>query len=52
MKSVIRSNMLRGSKTNVGKVTLERSIPTLRWIVDELWDIEGEGHTSVEISRR
>lgn len=35
MKSVIRSNMLRGSSTNVGNVTLERSIPTLqriRWL--------------------
>ena len=30
MKSVMRSNMLRGSSTNVGKVTLDRSIPTLR----------------------
>jgi len=29
MKSVMRSNMLRGSSTNVGKVTLDRSIPTL-----------------------
>lgn len=29
MKSVIRSSMLRGSRTNVGKVTLDRSIPTL-----------------------
>jgi hypothetical protein len=29
MKSVIRSSILRGSSTNVGKVTLERSIPTL-----------------------
>ena len=29
IKSVIRSNMLRGSSTNVGKVTLDRSIPTL-----------------------
>lgn len=32
MKSVIRSNMLRGSSTNVGKVTLDRSIPTLEKI--------------------
>ena len=30
MKSVMRSNMLRGSSTKVGKVTLERSIPTLQ----------------------
>jgi hypothetical protein len=30
MKSVIRSSMLRGSSTNVGKVTLDRSIPTLQ----------------------
>jgi len=30
MKSVMRSNMLRGSSTNVGKVTLDRSIPTLQ----------------------
>ena len=30
MKSVIRSSMLRGSRTNVGKVTFERSMPTLR----------------------
>ena len=29
MKSVMRSNILRGSSTNVGKVTLDRSIPTL-----------------------
>ena len=29
MKSVMRSSMLRGSSTKVGKVTLERSIPTL-----------------------
>ena len=29
MKSVIRSSMLRGSRTNVGKVTLDKSIPTL-----------------------
>ena len=29
MKSVIRSSMLRGSSTNVGNVTLERSMPTL-----------------------
>jgi hypothetical protein len=29
MKSVIRSSMLRGSRTNVGKETFERSIPTL-----------------------
>lgn len=32
MKSVIRSNMLRGSRTKVGKVTLDRSIPTLQEI--------------------
>lgn len=30
MKSVIRSSMLLGSRTNVGKVTLERSMPTLQ----------------------
>ena len=30
IKSVMRSNMLRGSSTNVGKVTLDRSIPTLQ----------------------
>ena len=30
MKSVIRSSMLRGSSTKVGKVTLDRSIPTLQ----------------------
>ena len=30
MKSVMRSNMLRGSSTKVGKVTLDRSIPTLQ----------------------
>jgi len=29
MKSVIRSSMLRGSSTKVGKVTFDRSIPTL-----------------------
>ena len=29
MKSVMRSSMLRGSRTNVGNVTLCRSIPTL-----------------------
>ena len=29
MKSVMRSSMLRGSRTKVGKVTLERSMPTL-----------------------
>ncbi len=29
MKSVMRSSMLRGSSTNVGNVTLCRSIPTL-----------------------
>ena len=29
MKSVMRSSMLLGSSTNVGNVTLERSIPTL-----------------------
>ena len=29
MKSVMRSSMLRGSRTNVGKVTLWRSMPTL-----------------------
>ena len=33
MKSVIRSSMLRGSRTKVGKVTLWRSIPTLLWRV-------------------
>ena len=32
MKSVIRSSMLRGSSTKVGKVTLDRSIPTLQKI--------------------
>ena len=30
MKSVMRSSMLRGSSTNVGNVTLCRSMPTLR----------------------
>lgn len=30
MKSVIRSSMLRGSSTKVGKVTRDRSIPTLQ----------------------
>ena len=30
IKSVMRSSMLLGSSTNVGKVTLERSMPTLR----------------------
>lgn len=30
MKSVIRSSMLLGSRTNVGNVTFERSIPTLQ----------------------
>ena len=30
MKSVMRSSMRRGSSTNVGNVTFERSIPTLR----------------------
>lgn len=29
MKSVMRSSMLLGSRTKVGKVTFERSIPTL-----------------------
>ena len=29
MKSVMRSSMLRGSRTNVGNVTLCRSMPTL-----------------------
>lgn len=29
MKSVMRSSMLRGSRTKVGKVTRERSMPTL-----------------------
>ena len=29
MKSVMRSSILRGSNTNVGNVTLDRSIPTL-----------------------
>lgn len=29
MKSVMRSSILRGSRTNVGKVTFERSMPTL-----------------------
>jgi hypothetical protein len=29
MKSVMRSSMLRGSRTKVGNVTLERSMPTL-----------------------
>src|ERR1700761_4509494 len=29
MKSVMRSSILRGSRTHVGKVTRERSIPTL-----------------------
>ena len=29
MKSVIRSSILLGSRTKVGKVTLERSMPTL-----------------------
>lgn len=29
MKSVMRSSMLRGSRTKVGKVTLDRSMPTL-----------------------
>lgn len=29
MKSVILSSILRGSRTNVGKVTRERSMPTL-----------------------
>jgi hypothetical protein len=29
MKSVMRSSMLRGSRTKVGKVTRERSIPIL-----------------------
>lgn len=29
MKSVMRSSMLRGSSTNVGNVTLCRSMPTL-----------------------
>lgn len=32
MKSVMRSSMLLGSRTKVGKVTLERSIPTLHII--------------------
>lgn len=35
MKSVIRSSMLRGSRTKVGKVTLERSIPILRYRVQQ-----------------
>jgi len=30
MKSVMRSSMLLGSRTKVGKATRERSIPTLR----------------------
>jgi hypothetical protein len=30
IKSVMRSSMLLGSRTNVGKVTLERSMPTLQ----------------------
>jgi hypothetical protein len=34
MKSVIRSNMLLGSRTNVGNVTLLRSIPILRYRKD------------------
>ena len=58
MKSVMRSNMLRGSSTNVGKVTLDRSIPTLQktrslklrlggnWMVEDAtdlsWDIREE----------
>jgi hypothetical protein len=29
MKSVMRSSILLGSRTNVGKVTFERSMPTL-----------------------
>jgi hypothetical protein len=32
IKSVMRSSMLLGSSTNVGKVTLERSMPTLRGV--------------------
>jgi hypothetical protein len=31
IKSVMRSSMLLGSRTNVGKVTLERSMPTLEF---------------------
>lgn len=39
MKSVIRSSMLRGSSTNVGKVTLDKSIPTLSCeIKDEIME--------------
>ncbi len=30
MKSVMRSSILLGSRTKVGKVTLERSMPNLR----------------------
>jgi len=44
MKSVMRSSMLLGSRTNVGKVTFERSMPTLRnggfwpqWVRVEWW---------------
>jgi hypothetical protein len=34
MKSVMRSSMLLGSRTKVGKVTFERSMPTLwrEWV--------------------
>jgi hypothetical protein len=45
MKSVIRSNMLRGSSTKVGKVTLDRSIPTLQEIrlpEHQLWRARNE----------
>ena len=43
IKSVIRSNMLRGSRTNVGNVTRWRSMPILRVVTglhdDNVWPV-------------
>jgi len=49
MKSVMRSSMLLGSRTKVGKVTFERSIPTLSCEIREVM-IEPSSSSKMEVS--
>jgi hypothetical protein len=53
MKSVMRSSMLLGSRTKVGKVTLDSSIPTLPQLHVRCFVAvheEGMSHRSCEMS--